>query len=459
MRCAVLLSVSILASCSGHTDTDTDTDTGADTGVAVEEIQAGNVLLLIADDMGVDTLWPEDVSDRVVPETPHIDDLCAQGVRFDNVWSLPTCSPTRSSILTGRYGFRTGVMAPVPPAPDLPADELTLPRVLDDHAPEVWSHASIGKWHLGTDPNEMGWSHYSGLLTGHLHNYESWPRTVDGVTEQSHVYATTQQVDDALDWHWGIEQDRPWLLWLAFIAPHVPFHLPPEDLHDRDLPGTPSDINARPAAYYAAAIEAMDHEIGRLFDTLDDDGDGLPDDTTVVFLGDNGTPWRATQAPYVAEHAKDTPYQGGVHVPMCIAGPRVARGYATPALVSTVDLFATVLGLAGVSLEEVQDRTRKYDSRSLLPLLVEPSLSFREWVYTENFDGTRPDRVNGRAARDSRYKLIQLEVGGSEAYDLSTDPLETMDLLSGDPTEEALQAIETLGDHIEALLCTEPCRP
>jgi len=450
MRRAALPLVLALAGCSDQADSDSDADPGE------EGIRVASVLLLIADDLGADTLWPEDRSGRVVPETPNIDEICAQGVRFDNVWSLPTCSPTRSSILTGRYGFRTGVTAPVPPAPDLPEDEPTLPRLLDERAPETWSHANIGKWHLGTDPNEMGWSHYSGLLTGHLDHYERWPRTVDGITETCHVYATTQQVDDALGWLREVDPERPWLLWLAFVAPHVPFHLPPGDLHDRDLRGTPGDIEARPAEYYAAAIEAMDHEIGRLFRTLDQDGDGLPDHTTVVFLGDNGTPWRATQAPYVAEHAKDTPYQGGVHVPMCIAGPQVARGYATPALVSTVDLFATVLGMARVPLREVQDGARAYDSRSLLPLLVEPDSPFRDWVYTENFGGTRDDRVNGRAARDQRYKLIQLEDGASEAYDLSTDPLETADLLSGAPSEEVLQALEALADHMEALLATEP---
>src|SRR4029434_103993 len=108
--------------------------------------------------------------------------------------------------------------------------------------------------------------------------------------------------------------------WLAFNAGHAPFHKPPDGLHSYDsLSGTQGDITANPRPYYEAMIEAMDTEIGRLLSQVD------INDTTVLFIGDNGTPARVIQMPFSNARGKDTLYEGGVRVPFIVAGSGVVN--------------------------------------------------------------------------------------------------------------------------------------
>jgi len=146
---------------------------------------------------------------------------------------------------------------------------------------------------------------------------------------------------------------QAWFLWLAFNAPHTPFHLPPANLHSRDLSGTESDIAANPLPYYFAAIEAMDTEMSRLLGSLD--AETLAN-TIIIFLGDNGTPGQVAQFPYSRSKAKGSLYQGGVNVPLFISSPGITRtNERETALVNTTDLFSTIAALAGVNVGQVND--------------------------------------------------------------------------------------------------------
>ena len=148
------------------------------------------------------------------------------------------------------------------------------------------------------------------------------------------------------------------MAWVAFNAPHTPFHIPPTNLHS---------YGANPATNllkYRAAVEAMDTEIGRLLLSVN------AATTDIIFIGDNGTPGQVIQAPYDAAHAKDTLYEGGIRVPLIIKGPSVVSGGRTSnALVHAVDLFSTMLELAGVPLPT----TVTLDSKSLIPILSNDS--------------------------------------------------------------------------------------
>jgi arylsulfatase A-like enzyme len=150
-------------------------------------------------------------------------------------------------------------------------------------------------------------------------------------------------VNDALQW---ISQrgTNSWFLWLAFNAGHTPFHKPPNELHSSDaLPGTAIHINANPRLYYEAMIEAMDTEMGRLLTNMTRTNANVSlTNTMIIFLGDNGTPRQVIQPPYSASRAKGTLYEGGIRVPLIVAG----AGVISPNRVSTevvhcVDLFAT----------------------------------------------------------------------------------------------------------------------
>ena len=467
---AVPLSLSLLAACSGTTENPSSGTEGSGGGAtsasSASSGQGGqassgtnNVLLVIADDLGVDSSVCYTVG-KNLGKAPNIEALCSRGVVFDNAWAMPTCSPSRATLLTGRYGFRTGVGAQItgPMSAALNLTEQTLPRALEMGAPGARASAAVGKWHLSTGanggdkhPNLAGFSRYIGYLGGTLPDYFSWPRTVDGVTATSTEYATTVAVNDARDWLSA--QTSPWFLWLAFNAPHSPYHLPPVDLHSYDtLPSSP--IPAKPTEYYKASIEAMDTELGRLFGGL---GKDALDHTWIIYVGDNGTAGQVVEAPSTSDHAKDTLYEGGVHVPLIIAGPGVVQGgRRVSALVNTVDVFSTILELSGVETAKAVPAGVTIDSVSLTPYLTDPAqASLRKWAFSEKFGGTTMTDSNGKTIRDEAFKLLRLDSGKTEVYDLRVDPLETKDLVAAGPlTAEAQQHMQDLEGYLDKLLAS-----
>lgn len=368
-------------------------------GKLVEEPTTGpgNILVLIADDLGVDQLAAYGLGTELAP-TPNLDGLAAQGVLFRNAWSQPTCTATRATIQTGRYGFRTRIGASIYPysnAPALELGEVTLPEMLDLGTGARYAHAMIGKWHLGSyvvggdfAPNWAGYDHFSGSLEGQIATYFSWRKVVDGVVSTSTRYATSACVDDALLWIG--QQTRPWMCVVGFQAPHAPFHAPPANLHTQSLPGAtptpscppPGGTDARP--FYRAMVQALDTEIGRL---LADLPAGVRARTTVLFLGDNGSE-SCVRVPPFPSLGKATVYEGGVSVPLIASGYRVSQGESS-ALVSTTDLFATVAELAGVDLG-ISFPGLELDSVSFAASLQDPGHEQRTWIYAESFTANGP---------------------------------------------------------------------
>ncbi len=423
---------------------------------SVPGITQRNVLIVVADDLGVDGVasYREGANP---PPTPTIDGLAARGVLFRNAWANPVCSPTRAGMFTGRHAFRTLVGQALPFNTGVLADrETTLPEALD-RGGSGYAHALIGKWHLGSPaggsrgPNRAGWSHFAGLLSGGVHDYFDWDRTENGVTANCTVYATTQIVDDAIDW---IDRQRqPWLCVVSFNAPHTPFHAPPPSLHSQSLAGL--DPTQTPVPFFRAMVEAMDRESGRLLRHL---GSRLAN-TNVIFVGDNGTTAEVSEPPFQPTHAKATPYEGGVNVPLIIAGPDVAQGgREVGALVSAVDLFATCLDLVGVDAEQVLDPWMPIDAISVMPILAQPgAVATRSSVFTELFFGaTFSGTASGfAAAREARYKLVRRYPAPTlffdELYDLRLDPFETTDLLAaGGLSPRAQDAYEELDAVVDA---------
>lgn len=397
---------------------------------------AENVLLIIADDYGVSSHGLYGYASSS-PPTPNLDTLAAQGAVFGNAWATPMCSPTRAIILTGRCGFRTGVGAP-PGRINL--DEYTVAQALKTLG---YSTGCFGKWHLagpdnGEDdnPNLMGFDRFAGYRGATVGDYFNWSKVVDGVTNPCTNYSTTEITDDAIAWI-NQQGSQPWFCWLAYNAPHAPFHKPPNDLHSYDaLPGTSADINANTVSYYEAMVEAMDTEIGRLFSSIDPT---VLDNTNIVFIGDNGTPGQAFVPPAQQGRVKGTLYQGGVWVPWFMKGPSIPQ---TPtritALVNTVDLFSTIIELAGGTAESMIPPGVICDSKSVMPLLVSPgSGSVRDYAMTEIFRNN-PRDSDGKAIRNSEYKLIRFDSGAERFYHLASDTWEQNDLLAGtlNPTQQ-----------------------
>lgn len=423
-----------------------------------------SILLIIADDYGVDAagFYPKSAARRATtppaPPTPNLAALASKGVLFRQAWAEPWCSPSRAAILTGRHPFRTGVGTPVPqarvPHPVLSPDEFSLPEAFEKAKPGRYVLASIGKWHLSRgadDPRLHGWPYFAGPDPdlARLDDYYDWPKTVNGATTAHFkTYATTDQVDETL----GVirrakAEGRPYFVWLAFSAPHSPYQKPPNHLHSRDsLPAT----GASRRAYYEAMVEAMDTEIGRLFEEVD------LATTTVIFIGDNGTPAEVTAKPYSGKRAKGTPYQGGVRVPLLVAGADVvAPGRVVPRIVSAVDLYPTILRLAGVDPEAVLPAGVAIDGVSLVPYVRnQTSAPTRQYIYAEEFPIDYDERYE-RAIANCCYKLIERADGSREFYDLKADPHEARNLLAGKALTAAQRSnLGTLDAQMDALLAT-----
>ncbi len=388
--------------------------------------QPGNILLIIADDFGADSFPLTASVGASLPPMPNITALKNSGVLFSRAYAQPVCSPTRASILTGRHPFRTGIGAQLEGAtsPQLQASEFTLPEAFAANPALGYSLAMFGKWHLnaGAGTNDTprtfgGWPHFAGTIIGALPDYSAWTKTTNGVSAATTNYATTDAINDTIAWIAG-QGSSPWFAWLALNAPHSPLHLPPLDLHSYDSAETTN------RNLYEAMCEAMDTEVGRLLA-----GVNLAE-TTVIFIGDNGTPQNVIQTPYTAAHSKGTLYDGGVRVPLIIAG----KGVVSPNRTSTqpvhcVDLYSTILELAGISVSATQPAGNLIDSVSLLPILQNSTAASR-YLFVEQFSSSLATNVSGQAVIDEAgYKLIQFDDGHEEFYKTSTDTNEATTLL------------------------------
>lgn len=394
-----------------------------------------NILLIIADDLGIEAT-PGYAIGSTKPHMPHLEKLVHEGITFDQVWAYPLCSPTRASILTGRFGYRTGVLNAETES-TIPITETTLQTALDEATNLAYSHAIIGKWHLSnmepTRPTDMGVGYYAGLLSGAVQDYFTWPLTQNGQTAQYSGYITTKITDLAIEWIG--DQTKPWFCWVAYTAPHVPFHLPPDTLHTQgSLPTDQTSIDANPLPYFMAMIESIDHEMGRLMNHIPAD---QLENTIVIFIGDNGSPLQVLQSPYTTGQGKGSLYQGGLHVPMIIAGKGVTRKNQREAgLISSTDLFVTILELAGVT------KPQSEDSYSFYPTLSLANAGKRSYLYSEILNAS-PNK-SGFTVRDASYKWIQFDNGQEEFYNLIQDPYEQSDLLGGILTPDETAALMDL---------------
>lgn len=296
-----------------------------------------NVVIFIADDLGYGDL---SVYGHPVLRTPNLDRMAAEGVRFDAAFlTISSCSPSRASILTGRYPHSTG-------APDLhqplPAGQRTLARALGELG---WWRVATGKWHLG-DAERRNWDRVEEV------------QGAETATSARRLLAERPK-------------DRPFLLWIATWDPHRPFDEPqpsPQDPAAVVLPPYLPDhpkIRAEMAKYYDE-IGRLDRHVGEIRAALEAEGE--LDRTMFVFLSDNGMPF---------PRAKTTLYDSGVRTPLIVRAPGlVPAGSVQKGLASVVDLAPTILELAGASPGPAQ-------GRSLLPMLRDPSARTRDAVFAE----------------------------------------------------------------------------
>lgn len=401
-------------------------------------------------------------------ETPHIDRLARQGVRFTSAYAAcPVCSPTRASIMTGKYPARMATTdwfgAPQPdamgnhptkdkpllPAPyldELPLDEITVAEAFRDMGYRTFF---AGKWHLGGEgryPEDQGFEiNKGGFERGSPPSYFSPyrnPRLSDGPDGE---YLPERLAQESVAFLEQVGQN-PFLLFLSFYTVHTPL-VTREDLvakyeakaahvrHDGPEFAPEGSREARQVQnhpVYAAMVEAMDAAVGRVLDALDKEG--LAQNTAVIFMSDNGGLSTSEGSPtsnVPLRAGKGWLYEGGIRVPMIVKWPGVAApGSECRHPVTSTDFYPSMLEMAGAPLNPEQHR----DAVSFVPLLQKKNLPddrplFWHYPHYGNQGGSP-----GAAVRLGPYKLIEFfEDDRIELYNLSDDIGETHDLAAEMP--------------------------
>jgi len=403
-----------------------------------------NIIFIIADDLGWDVFGNYPGITEIKAKTPTLDSLAHKGITFLNFWVNPVCAPTRASLLTGKYAFRTGVGAvQSPQTAILKSNETIIQKYITDKTTNGYATAVIGKWHVSgksdlSAPENFGVQYYSGMLGGGVGgeegggSYYNWEETSKGVQQTITSYTTTHLVNRSVSWIQ--KQTKPFFLWLAFNAPHAPFHRPPLNLiSDQSLPDKPDSIKKNPLPYFLASIEAMDKEISRLISSLTA---AQKENTIFVFIGDNGTPRNVTQPPFRNNHSKNSLFQGGINTPLIVCGKNITRrNVVETAMVQGQDMFATFADIAGTGTSVYQDGI------SFKPLFADANVPKRSFVYSERFGSDSQQNNDGYTIRNSNYKLIHFQDGTEMLYKLTDDPFEKHNLLSNALTTEAQQTL------------------
>ncbi|XMO87648.1 sulfatase-like hydrolase/transferase [Algibacter sp. AS12] len=405
------------------------------TSILSGQQQSPNILLIIADDLGIDAVSGFGIEENV-PVTPTLDTFRAEGISFTNCWAAPQCSPTRAAVMSGKFGIKTGVMRP---PLVLETTHTSLFTKIKEQSITDYSMAVIGKWHIGGNsssnyghPADSGVPYYEGVFTAQVDDYYNWTKlNAQGNEEQITEYATTHLTNSAISWVGN--QTKPWFLWLSHVAPHVPFQAPPAGTYTT----TPTDDRST----YLSMIENLDYEIDRLIKSMDAE---TLENTVIIFIGDNGTPGRANTY-WPNGHAKASLYEGGVRVPMIITGKSVARVNEVEAgLTQATDLHATILELAGVPLLGGTENS----------LSLKPALSFSNQISRAiNYTDYESNNTESWATRNATYKLIEDENGNQELYNIVDDIMEETNLIGNLSTEQ--ETIKTMLEQEAQVIRTD----
>ena len=435
-----------------------------------------NIVFILMDDLG----WRDlGCYGSEFYETPNLDRLASEGVRFTDAYAAcPVCSPTRASILTGKYPATVGVtdwidwgwrmhpargrLVDVPYVDHLPAEEKTLAMTLREHGYHTWH---VGKWHLGGEgsaPEQRGFEvnvggcHWGSPSQGY---FSPWniPVLENGPEGQ---YLTDRLTDEAI--RLIRENDgEPFFLNLWYYAVHTPIQAKPEivaryaakaEAMGLDKVQTFEEGDFFPCEHkkhvrikrrlvqsdpvYAAMIESVDENIGRLLKAIEDAGQA--ENTIVVFTSDNGGLATSEGSPTcnapLAE-GKGWMYEGGTREPLLVKWPGVTQaGSLCTVPVTSPDVYPTVLEMVGLPLLPEQH----VDGVSIVPLLQGENDLSREAIYWHYPHYGNQGGTPGSSVRAGDYKLIEFyEDGALELYDLRRDESEEVNLAASEPERVA----------------------
>jgi len=418
-----------------------------------------NFLILFVDDMGWSDLG---VTGSDLYETPAIDQLAADGVRFTTAYAACTvCSPSRAALMTGMYPARTHVTdwirGHIRPHAKLKVPDWTMKlehkytTIAEALKGAGYKTAHIGKWHLmprgepdeddylptreGFDINIGGnaW----GAPATYFYPYRRGKRGLGPMPPGGHEgeYLTDRLTEEAIkvldQW-----KDSPFLMYFAFYNVHMPLEAKQEDI-DHFTPLIKPGLRHHNATY-AAMVASVDRTVGRMREKLAELG--LAENTVIIFTSDNGgldrkgTGDPTENAPL--REGKGSVYEGGVRVPAIVYAPGVTpAGTTTDEPIITMDFYPTILALAGV--EGDPKHNANVDGVNLLPLLKDPGARLgRQTLYWHYPHYHSQGATPYSALRDGDFRLIEFfEDDHVELYDLKKDPGETHDLVAAMPAK------------------------
>lgn len=391
-----------------------------------------NILFLLADDLG----WKDVGYHGSEIKTPNIDKLARQGVRLEQFYVMPVCSPTRASLMTGRYpiryGLQTGVVRPYADY-GLPTNEQTLAALLRAAG---YFTAIVGKWHLGSTGSQ-----YHPLARGFDYQYGHYLGAIDYFTHKR---------DGGLDWHrqekplvedgystnlFGKEAEKiinkhdfkqPLFLYVPFNSPHTPLQVPKkyEEMY--------SSIKNKSRRLYAGMVTCMDDNIGKIVEALRKRGQ--LENTLIIFSSDNGGPVRLGANNGTLRAGKGTLYAGGVRVTAFAVWPgHLKAGSQVNEPLHMVDWYPTLLKIAGSQTKQ----KLPIDGMNLWPTIAEGKPSPHKEILI-NVEAKRGALVQGNwkvvvHKTDLPIALDDLSNKNIELFDLNKDPNEANNLASLHP--------------------------
>ena len=437
---------------------------------AFEPTRKPNILVIVADDLG----WADVGYHGGDIDTPSLDRLAEQGVQLNRFYTTPICSPTRAALMTGRDPIRLGVAYGV----ILPWDNIGVHP--DEHfMPQSFQGAGyqtamVGKWHLGHaqmtyHPNNRGFDHFYGHLHTEVGFYPPFANQggkdfqLNGVSIDDDGYETYLLADEASRYIRERDKNRPFFMYMPFIAPHTPLDAPKElqekykDI-DTDLPPARSrqtdetrrmatmmlQPSARPM--YAAVVDAMDQAIGQVLQTLEEEG--IAENTIVLFFSDNGgaaySYGGANNAPL--RGGKGETFEGGIRVVSLLRWPAMlGSGQQFDQIMSVMDVFPTLAAAAGIEAEN----TFELDGRNMWPAIArgetvpleKPLMFASEIPIYGSFKFTAFDE-NWKLVQEVEQEQLSVTVT-NYLFDISKDPNEYNSLASAHP-----EVVEQLSEEI-----------
>jgi len=389
-------------------------------------------------------------------DTPSIDKLAAQSVRFDHAYSAAAnCAPTRAALMSGQYAPRTGIftvrkpdrgesawrrLIPSGNTWDLENDLVTLAESLKAAG---YATAFMGKWHLGegeeSGPLIQGFDINIGGNRSGAGSYFAPYGNPDMNEGPDGEYLTDRLTDEALQFIEAQDPEAPFFLYLSHFAVHTPIEAPESTIAKYDR-RQGDDFHNIPV--YGAMLDHVDQSVGRILRLLEKRE--IDDDTMIVFTSDNGGFGPATQSPDL-RGAKGNPWEGGNRVPLLIRMPgKIGKGRVINEPVNSIDLYPTLVEEAGGIMPEGQVA----DGLSLSPILSGGETLERDALYfhfpaylqANKQQSIVPEAADGWRAtpfgsiRMGRYKLIEFfEFGQLELYDLQRDGLESQNIVLEEP--------------------------